>query len=171
MQEGQNAVLFFPRKNLHLVCAVKWWEYGNCVAQEYRHGLVAYLPKQKQKTRALPCNVGSFIDTCSCVMNLAGTWEFWASVATKGVIMFTVGSHHNPLFYVYIFQILLLFFWQMIRWINGVDHSLRKHQVSYVLLGDIKDKLRSDDDYVRPSCKAALKPPKRGSGPLSVSFY
>ena len=35
---------------------------------------------------------------------------------------------------------------------------------------DVKDKLRSDDDYIRPSCKAALKPPKRGSGPLSVSF-
>ena len=35
---------------------------------------------------------------------------------------------------------------------------------------DTKAKLRSDDDYIRPSCKAALKPPKRGSELLSVSF-
>ena len=140
------------------------------MAQEYRHGLVAYLPKPaKKKPRALPCNAGRFIDTCSRVMNLVCTWEFWASMATKGVVMFTVGSLHNPMFYVYIFQIFLSYFR---KWSGGpvtLTVLFENHQMGYILLGDVKDKLRSDDEYVRPSCKATLKPPKRGSGSLSVS--
>ena len=76
--------LFFLQRKLflYLVCAAKWtvWLKNTDTAWSP----TSQSQQQKRKPRALPCNAGPFIDTCSRVKNLACTWEFWASMATIG---------------------------------------------------------------------------------------
>ena len=117
----------------------------------------------------LPCSYDIWGPFCKKNRSGSRLSSSHCNFVSKGVVIFTVGSLRNPMFYVYVFQIFLSYFR---KWSGGpvtLTILFENHQMGYILLGDIKDKLRSDDDYVRPSCKAALKPPKRGSGSLSVS--